>query len=69
MNNKEILTTDSIKEKTSLNIKCDSEQKIQTIDVAYSDGTTEKLSVEWDTNNNVTKIGGTEINWEFEGVG
>lgn len=69
VNNKEILTTDSIKEKTNLNIKCDSEQKIQTIDVAYSDGTTEKLSVEWDTNNNVTKIGGTEINWEFEGVG
>ena len=69
VNNKEILTTDSIKEKTSLNIKCDSEQKIQTIDVAYSDGTTEKLYVEWDAKNNVTKIGGTEINWEFEGVG
>ena len=69
VNGDEILTRGKIKEKTNLNIHCDSEQKINTIGVTYSDGTEETLNVEWDRNNNVTKIGNTVINWEFEGVG
>lgn len=69
VNNEEILTTGSIKEKKHVNLTYDDDKKITEMLITYSDNTTETIKVNWNSDNQLTKIGDTEITWQPEGVG